>query len=243
MDGATRNSAISIATKADPWRAQGQRPWKTLLAGDANGDRIRDIAWRNANVGGEVIWLLNARANAGAAFTGGWNFEPADGRWIVGACRDGRPQPRQHDGSQYGELPSNGQTIVWLMNGTQVSEAINFLTGGTSSWYIGAVTDVNRDERDDMIWYNSSGSGFIWYLDGTPAPSSYLITTATLPTLPTGYRMQGAGDFDRDGYPDFVLRNTTTGEGVIWLMDQNVFGEAVSLPTVSTVWQMGTIGD
>lgn len=241
MDGPTQIAAFTNVTRADPWRAQGQRTWRTLLAGDANGDHIRDITWRNANSGGVLFWLLNPRSTNAPFTVGGVADLPAvNGAWELAATGD---LNRDNKMDLVWRLPSTGQIIIWLMNGTQVGAAIDFLSGGTTSWYMGALADVNRDQRDDMIWYNSTGTGFVWYLDGTPAPGSYLLASATLPALPTGFRMQGAADFDRDGYPDFVLRNTTTGEAAIWLMDQNLFAESIALPTVSTSWQMGTIGD
>lgn len=242
MDGPAQTAAFTNVTRADPWRAQGQRAWKTLLAGDANGDHTRDITWRNANVGGALFWLMNPRANPNLPFTVGGvaNLPTVDGAWELAATGD---LNRDNMMDLVWRLPSTGQVIVWLMNSTQVGAAINFLTGGTTSWYIAAVADVNRDERDDMVWYNSSGSGFVWYLDGTPAPGSYLLNSGTLPTLPAGFRVQGAGDFDRDGFPDFVIRNPTTGEAAIWLMDQNLFAESVAFPTVAPVWQIGSIGD
>lgn len=242
MEGPTQTAAFTNATRGDPWRAQGQRTWRTLLAGDANGDNVRDITWRNANSGGALFWILNARTTAGSPFTvrSVANLPAVDGSWELAATGDIN---RDNMMDLVWRLPSSGQTIIWLMNGTQVGASINFLTGGTSSWYLGALVDVNRDERDDMVWYNTAGGGFVWYLDGTPAPGSYLLSSGTLPALPTGFRMYGAADFDRDGFPDFVIRNPTTGEGAIWLMDQNVFAESIALPTVAAVWQIGTVGD
>lgn len=242
MDGSTRGTAFTNVTRADPWRAQGQRAWRTLLAGDANGDFVRDLTWRNANTGGALFWIMNARTNASSPFSvrSVSNLPPVDGSWELSATGD---LNRDNMMDLVWRLPSNGQTIVWLMSGTQVGASISFLTGGTASWYLGALADVNRDERDDMIWFSTSGSGFVWYLDGTPAPSSYLLSSGTLPSMSSSYRMYGAGDFDRDGYPDFVLRNPTTGEGEIWLMDQNVYGESIALPTVSAAWQIGAVGD
>ena len=141
-------------------------------------------------------------------------------------------------------------TVTVAGSGT-LSSDITALTGSSGSGKSTIIKSlaglVKPDEgfikRDDMVWYSTSGSGFIWYLDGTPAPGSYLITAGTLPSMASSYRMYGAGDFNRDGYPDFVLRNPTNGAGEIWLMNQNVFGQAVQLPTVAPAWQIGTVGD
>lgn len=242
MDGPARTAAFNNVTRTDPWRAQGQHRWRTLVAGDANGDLVRDITWRNANSGGALFWIMNPRANPNAPFSvrSVANLPPVDGAWELAATGD---LNRDNMMDLIWRLPSTGEMIVWLMNGTQVGAAIPFLTGGNSSFYLAAIADFNRDDRDDMVWYSNMGSGFVWYLDGTPAPGSYLLTSGVLPALPTGFRVQGAADFNRDGFPDLVLRNLTTGQTAIWLMNQNTFVESIPLPTVSTTWQIGTIGD
>jgi len=141
-------------------------------------------------------------------------------------------------------LSTTGQTIMWLMNGTQVGAAIPFLSGGTGAWYVGAVADFNRDERDDMAWFNAAGtSAFVWYLDGTPAPGSNLLTSRAMPTVPVGWRVEGGADFTRDGFPDLVLRNGTTGDLMIWRMNDNVFVEAIAVAQVGLEWSVGSVGD
>jgi hypothetical protein len=45
-------------------------------------------------------------------------------------------------------------------------------------------------------------------------------------------------DFNGDGHPDILWRNTTTGNCSIWLMNGTSFGSGVSLGVVPIQWQI-----
>jgi hypothetical protein len=47
-----------------------------------------------------------------------------------------------------------------------------------------------------------------------------------------------AADFDGDGYADLVLQNTIFGGRVIWRLSNGAYYSSISLPTVSTVWNI-----
>jgi|GEM_PF-670821 len=52
------------------------------------------------------------------------------------------------------------------------------------------------------------------------------------------------GDFNRDGNPDLLWRNTSTGENRIWLMSASrTLLSVVALPTLNLNWQIAGVGD
>jgi hypothetical protein len=59
-----------------------------------------------------------------------------------------------------------------------------------------------------------------------------------LPTIPTEWRIAGAGDFLGIGQADLVLENTTTGARCIWVMQNGVLVSEIDLPTVATEWEI-----
>jgi hypothetical protein len=243
MNGVARAGVVANATRADPWRGQGQRVWRTLVAGDIDGDATRDIAWRNAGLGASVVWRMVPRGTVNDPFVVGATVElpVVDGSWELAGTGDFN---RDNMLDLVWRRPSNGQVILWLMNGGQVGAAIPFLSSGTTNWLLAGVADINRDERDDMVWTNTvTGSAFAWLLDGTPAPGSYLVGSRNLPTVPTGSRIEGVADFTGDGRPDLVLRTLASGALTVWEMNEAVFVRAVALPTVDPEWTVGTVGD
>jgi hypothetical protein len=44
----------------------------------------------------------------------------------------------------------------------------------------------------------------------------------TLPTLGTQWRIAGVGDFNGDGYADIVWQKASTGQIVVWLLQNGV---------------------
>jgi hypothetical protein len=55
----------------------------------------------------------------------------------------------------------------------------------------------------------------IGYLSGVE-----VIGVAWGPTLPPGWPLVAAADFDREGHPDYLLYNANTGQTAIWYLQQ-----------------------
>ena len=77
--------------------------------------------------------------------------------------------------------------------------------------------DHNRDNRADLVTFeNSTRTIRLRYLNGAGVAS----TTAVETTVGVGWSPVAQGDFDGDQQPDFLIRNATTGQSFIWLMDE-----------------------
>lgn len=57
-----------------------------------------------------------------------------------------------------------------------------------------------------------------------------------LPTFLSGWRFAGTGDFFSSGRPHIILQNTTTGERVIWRMNDTSISSSAGLPTLPLTW-------
>ncbi len=68
----------------------------------------------------------------------------------------------------------------------------------------------------------------IWLVNGTTLSSSVQIATQG----DLNWGIAGVGDFDGDGKPDILWRNSTTGQDAIWLMNGTTFSSSVSINTV-----------
>ena len=66
--------------------------------------------------------------------------------------------------------------------------------------------DFNGDGKPDIVWRNTvTGANAIWYMGGGDASAE----SSDLPALPNpDYAIVGTGDFNGDGKPDILWRNT-----------------------------------
>jgi hypothetical protein len=68
--------------------------------------------------------------------------------------------------------------------------------------------------RNSFVWEDTStGQRAIWLLQNGVFSGS----TINLSTVPVGWHIAGAGDFNGDGFADLVWENTVIGERAIWL--------------------------
>ena len=72
------------------------------------------------------------------------------------------------------------------------------------------------DGYSDIIWHNdTTGEVAAWFLDLAQFTTAAIITD----DLPTGWRVAGTADFNRDGQLDLFVRSELGGENEIWLMN------------------------
>ena len=66
---------------------------------------------------------------------------------------------------------------------------------------------------------------------------------ASLGVFGTSWSLAATGDFNGDGISDIALKNGTTGEFYLLLMNQDLTYSGTSLGTIGTNWNMATTGD
>jgi len=124
---------------------------------------------------------------------------------------------------------STGKNALWYVDGAN-------LTGGaylssedpTDNWIIVGRADFNGDGKLDILWRNTAtGKNALWYMNGANVTGG-----AYLPSEdPTdNWTIVGTGDFNGDGKPDILWRNTTTGANRIWFMNGASLLSSASLP-------------
>jgi subtilisin-like proprotein convertase family protein len=175
--------ALTSGTFLNPATLADTR-WKIGGTGDINLDGQADLVWRHDFSGENVVWFMNGTNLVSGTFT---NPSLADTNWkIVGVDDvnlDAKPDFVWH------HLVS-GETVVWFMNG------VNLTGGGFTNppgitdnrWRVGAVGDLNGDNRPDLIWRNqTSGDNLIWFMNGLNR-----ISAAGLPAFPdVSWKMVG----------------------------------------------------
>jgi hypothetical protein len=104
--------------------------------------------------------------------------------------------------------------------------------------------DFNRDGKSDIAWRDTtsdatSGDLGIWLMNGTQVLNSTVVASVPYPL----WTIIGLGDFNGDGYADFLWRDTA-GDLAIWEMNgaQVLNPSATGVATV-TGWSVIGIGD
>ena len=184
--------------------------------GDFNTDGFSDLVWQNDSTRQVTVWYMGG---TGDATPEGWSFlsggEPG---WTLAVATDlngdGIPDLIWQD-------DATRQVTVWYMGGPggTSDQGWAFIDPtGEAGWTVVAAADFDGNGVPDLVWQNdATGKATVWYMGG-PAGASIqgwaVLGSIGNPNL----RIVGAGDFDRNGFPDVVLQNSATRQVSVWYM-------------------------
>jgi hypothetical protein len=233
-------SSTLVFTNTTNGQGNAERPVslvvKALGTHDFNGNGYSDILWRHAG-GATAVWLMFF---ASVQQTGNLGTVPANWQ-IVGQLDfngDGKYDLLWRD-------TTTGTLAIWFLDGTQVVSTAN-LGAVATNWQ---VVGVRRGRDSTGTWYSallwrdtSNGVVAVWLLDGHTAQR---VATLSFATVPTNWQIAGFADFNGDGYPDILWRDTSSGTVAIWFMTPSVQPvlSTASLGAVPLSWQIVGTGN
>ena len=71
----------------------------------------------------------------------------------------------------------------------------------------------------------------------TPVSDQYLYS------IDNTWKVEGVGDFDNDGHPDFFFRNVASGLGFVWYWNGSALGASNFLFSIDPVWEVVQLAD
>jgi hypothetical protein len=114
--------------------------------------------------------------------------------------------------------PADGSVHLWAMNGASAAATLDVTPAPGADWRLAGVGDFNGDEHNDLaLWNAATGAVEFWLLNGTARAGAPVPLAGAAP-LPLNWLPAGVADFDRDGRPDLLWRNTTSQKLVAWTL-------------------------
>jgi hypothetical protein len=218
----------------------GLAPGYTIQAiGDFNDDGISDFAWTNPATHEVYIWINDGFGHAVSYDAGSY----PDGWTIVGAARVDRFQLqliwRNNASAQVGWwtfarfIPSQDGSPNTITH--TISALIPAATG-----YDLTLANISGEDLADFVWTGPSNDMYIWNNDGGSLGGRF--TPHYVGQFPAGWKLQGAGDINGDGYSDFLWTNASTNQFGWWLMNGNTVADR-QIRTITPGYSVSTVGD
>jgi hypothetical protein len=140
-----------------------------------------------------------------------------------------------------------GTLYSWRLEGT-VTTAGSYLTPSSvadTNWQVRALADFDGDGQLDVLWHHqASGEVYVWLLDRMVATAGGYLTDRAI--VDPGWQIQGAGDFNGDGWPDLLWRHQITGDLYAWFLNRGAMvGGSYLTPSRFTDanWQIRGVAD
>jgi hypothetical protein len=218
--------------------------WKLVGTGDFDADDVVDMLWRNTVSGDNGAWLMSPNGLPGVKAwaqlphvgpQSGWNVEKT-------ADIDG-----DGDTDVVWRNVWSGTISIWTMENGAFVIAREYAAG--LDWTLVGIADFDASGSADLLWRHTghpwigAGNGDVamWQIDR----NGVLVNGGIIwSAVPLDWQIAGTGDFNKDGYPDLLWRNTVSGAVTQWFM---VGRSAISMPWVSSGvgldWQIRQVAD
>jgi FG-GAP-like repeat len=213
--------------------------WSVATVADCDQDGTSDYLWRNQSTGENVWWLMNAKGDDLKSLKTLPTLK--DSNWVIVGAID-------QNGDKSLDLlwrnTATGSNVWWLMNGDKITghSEIQSLGAPYLDWEIKGIGDLDQDGAVDLFWSNRSTGAMAWWLMDGKTSGKTSKRMLNIEADPTGGRAQGIADFNNDGQFDIVLRNPTTGDNAIWIMDGNTVLDRYALTGIADLrWEIDAL--
>jgi len=192
-------------------------------AGDFNNDGRAEVVYKHPDNKNMWVWFMSTSGVVTPTEIGtppfGWTvFDTAD---------------MNADGKSDFVLRNGNQLAVWIMDGAAVVQGIVYSNVGPQYRPV-QIGDFTGDTAADVIYADNAGGLYL-------ATLGDIVTLTRIGQMDSGYEPFAAGDIDRDGRDDLLLRNGTLL--AYWLLDGAQLKSAVNLGGAGGAYRPILAGD
>lgn len=221
-----------------------------VVPGDLDNDGRVDLIWQHRNGTGQLTaWFMDGTVKLDDTLLSPSSV--ADQNWQIVGSGD-----YNQDGYMdiYWQHQTTGALSVWEMgqNGSGTAQRAGYSLSPSSvpdtNWKVRTVADMDQDGYPDLIWQNvATGQLSIWWMNGLSLKPNggELLDPPDVP-VSTTWTIVGAGDVNRDGYPDLFWHKQDEGFVSVWYMQgsSQISGQSIVPDGVSdTNWKVRGVGD
>lgn len=153
---------------------------------------------------------------------------------------DGDAVPMDFNGDAHGDVllhdPTSGETQIWMMNGSLVTESKELPNVFNDQWTVAVTGDFNGDRNADMVFRREDGTIALWLNEGGH------ISQAMLYEGLGDWTIAAAADLDGDHKSDLIFRHVS-GTLFVWFMDGVSIARSVKLGAVPLEWKIAETPD
>ncbi|MEM6451305.1 MAG: FG-GAP-like repeat-containing protein [Cyanobacteria bacterium P01_D01_bin.105] len=199
------------------------KDWQVQGVGDFNQDGNPDIFWRSQSSGANIVWQMGGNKNNQRV--GSTNFSDVGNDWMP-IVTGWRPQPEAYANNSGSGNNSSSD-------------------GSSSNGSSNNTLDFNGDGRSDVLWHNTqTGETSLWTTAGESG--NQVSDMASLPSIDAGWQLKSMADFNGDGRPDWLVRNSSSGANEVWYLGGEQGRERISKETMISLgsdWDIRGVGD
>jgi hypothetical protein len=116
--------------------------------------------------------------------------------------------------------PSTGAHKFWLMNGSAMTSELALSPTPAANELVVGADDFNADQRSDLVIHNqTTGAVAFWMMKSTGVRWGSAVALSGAAALPLNWQLAATADFNADGWPDLLWRDSVSQSMVVWTMN------------------------